>query len=213
MFTGLVVERGRLAEAPAASQHGGVRLVIEHSAQVGERLSLGASLAVAGVCLTVIEGDARRSVVEVSPETLARTTLGRRQAGDLVNLEPPLRVGDAMGGHWVQGHVDGTVAVLARSDHGDHRTLSFELPKQFFQVIVEKGSVTIDGVSLTVSALSHDRFDVALIPHTLDETTLGLLEPGDRVHLEVDILAKMVSNLVARVLEGRGLGSPPLPSS
>ncbi len=186
------------------SGQGGIRLAIGHSAELGQRLEIGASLAVAGVCLTVTELDGDPplgSVVELSPETLARTTLGTLGRGDRVNLETALRMGDALGGHWVQGHVDGVTTVVDRRDLADHRVLAFAIPPGQEPLLVEKGSVTLDGVSLTVSALGPDRFEVALIPHTLEVTTLSRLQPGDRVNLEVDILAKYMQ----RMLAARGL--------
>jgi riboflavin synthase len=206
LFTGLIVERGRLLADPAPSGQGGVRLAIGHSAALAARLSLGASLAVSGVCLTVTDladltpgrpEDGARCLVELSPETLARTTLGSLRAGHEVNLEPALCMGDPLGGHWVQGHVDGTAEVLDRRDLAEHRVLAFSLPPDLAPYLVEKGSVTIDGVSLTLSARGADRFEVALIPHTLEVTTLASLRPGDRVNLEVDVLAKYVHQALA----------------
>jgi len=193
MFTGLVVERGWLIEDPAPSQHGGVVLAIGCGPAVGERLAPGASLAVSGVCLTVVEHAPGSCRVEISPETLARTTLGDLRGGSAVNLEPSLRVGDPLGGHWVQGHVDATLGVLERRDRGDHRVLVFELPSAHRVSVVEKGSVAIDGVSLAVSALGADRFEVTLIPHTLAVTTLSELAAGDRVNFEADILSKSIA--------------------
>lgn len=200
MFTGLVQESGRLTDDPMPSGQGGVRLAIGHSADLGRRLEIGASLAVNGVCLTITELDGDPplgSVVELSPETLARTTLGALRRGNRVNLESALRVGDALGGHWVQGHVDGVTQVVDRRDLADHRVLAFAIPPGQESFVVEKGSVALDGVSLTVSALGPDRFEVALIPHTLDVTTLSHLKPGDRVNLEVDILAKYMHRMLA----------------
>jgi riboflavin synthase len=204
MFTGLVVERGRLIEDPVPSGAGGVRMVIGHSPETGKRLSIGASLAVSGVCLTVTEMTDHRVTVELSPETLSRTTLGGLRKGGEVNLEPSLRMGDPLGGHLVQGHVDGTAEVVDRRDLAGHRELAFSIPPQLAPFLVEKGSVTVDGVSLTVSALGPDRFEVALIPHTLEVTTLSDLRPGDRVNLEVDVIGKYV----ARMLAARGLMPP-----
>jgi riboflavin synthase len=216
VFTGLIVERGRLLADPVPSGQGGVRLSIGHGAAVAERLSLGASLAVSGVCLTVTDlapltpgqapgpGSGFRSQVELSPETLARTTLGALREGHEVNLEPPLRMGDPLGGHWVQGHVDGTAEVLDRRHYAEHRVLAFSLPAGLESFLVEKGSVTVDGVSLTLSARRPDCFEVALIPHTLDITTLSGLRPGDRVNVEVDVLAKYVHQALA----ARGLAAP-----
>jgi len=197
MFTGIVLERGRLTADPEPSAQGGVRLRLAHSPELGERLEMGGSLAVAGVCLTVVERGSTWVAVELSPETLARTTLGGLETGDDCNLEPPLRAGDPLGGHWVQGHVDATVAVVDRRDLGEHRVLALAAPAGLASYLAEKGSVTMDGVSLTVSALAAGRFEVALIPHTLEATTLGALRPGDRVNLEVDILAKYVHRALA----------------
>ncbi len=192
MFTGLVRERGRVAADPAPSGDGGVRLRLRHSAELSALLPLGASLAVAGVCLTVIEGSPGESLVELSPETLRRTTLGALREGSEVNLEPALRVGDPLGGHWVQGHVDGTVAVLAMETIGEHREMTCELSPELAAFVVEKGSIALDGVSLTVASLAADRFGVALIPHTLEITTLGRVRAGDRLNVEVDLLGKYV---------------------
>ncbi len=200
MFTGIVQESGRLTDDPMPSGQGGVRLALGHGADLGRRLEIGASLAVNGVCLTIVELDGDPplgSVVELSPETLSRTTLGALRRGDRVNLETALRVGDALGGHWVQGHVDGVTRVVERRDLTDHRVLAFAIPPGQEPFLVEKGSVALDGVSLTVSALAADRFEVALIPHTLDVTTLSRLQPGDPVNLEADILAKYMHRMLA----------------
>ena len=201
MFTGLVLERGRLSAAPVSSPEGGVRLRIGYGPAIAERMSLGASLAVAGVCLTAVEVASDGCVVELSPETLDRTRLGALRAGDEVNLEPALRAGDPLGGHWVQGHVDGVLRVVARREEGDYRVLDFELPPALRPFLVEKGSIALDGVSLTVARAGSSSFDVALIPHTLQATTLGGLEVGDAVHYEIDVLAKYVHQ--ALVSSGR----------
>ena len=204
MFTGIVIERGRLLADPAPSGQGGVRLTIGLTQALAGRLAIGDSLAVSGVCLTVTEKGEDRVAVELSPETLSRTTLGYLRRGDPVNLEAALRMGDPLGGHWVQGHVDGTASVVDRRDLADHRVLAFSIPPDLELLLVEKGSVTVDGVSLTVSALGADRFEVALIPHTLAVTTLSSLSIGDAVNLEVDVLGKYVH----RILAARGLASP-----
>ncbi|HYX26011.1 MAG TPA: riboflavin synthase [Thermoanaerobaculia bacterium] len=204
MFTGLIVERGTLIADPTPSGQGGIRLTIGLSPDLAARLGIGDSLAVSGVCLTVTEKGPDRVAVELSPETLSRTTLGGLRGGDAVNLEPALRMGDPLGGHWVQGHVDGTARVVDRRDLTDHRVLAFSLPPDLAPFLVEKGSVTVDGVSLTVSALRSDRFEVALIPHTLEVTTLSRLVPGDAVNLEMDVLGKYVH----RILAARGLVAP-----
>jgi riboflavin synthase len=197
MFTGLIQERGAVAGDPSPSGQGGVRLALALSPGLAASLTVGASVAVSGVCLTVVERHPAAVVVELAPETLARTTLGGLRDRAAVNLEPALRAGDPLGGHMVQGHVDGTVAVVERRDLAEHRVLAFSLPAALAPFLVEKGSVTLDGVSLTVAALASDRFEVALIPHTLAVTTLGALVPGDRVNLEVDVLAKYVQRLLA----------------
>ncbi len=192
MFTGLVLERGRLSGDPAPGPRGGVVLRLAHGPALAERLPVGASVAVSGVCLTVVERDDAGCKVELSGETLERTRLGELRDGDEVNLEPALRAGDALGGHWVQGHVDGVLRVSARRDDAEFRVLSFELPEALVPYLVEKGSVALDGVSLTVARVDAASFDVALIPHTLGVTTLGSLRPGDAVHYEIDVLAKYV---------------------
>jgi riboflavin synthase len=197
MFTGLVRERGRLKEDPRPSERGGVRLVVALSRELGAGLEVGSSLAVSGVCLTVVEKGDGAVAVELSPETLARTRLGRLRAGGEVNLEPALRAGDPMGGHWVQGHVDGLVQLEARRDLDDHSRFTFSFPPAFDGWIAEKGSVALDGVSLTVASRDARSFDVALIPHTLQVTTLGGARPGHRLHFEADILAKYVERAVA----------------
>lgn len=201
MFTGLVRQRGSLIDEPRSSEHGGVLLRIGLDEELAGELEVGASLAVSGVCLTVVALAPGEVAVELSPETLARTTLGELQRGSPVNLEPALRMGDRLGGHWVQGHVDATIDVLARRDLEDHRELTFSLPPHLAPYLVEKGSVTIDGVSLTVARLAEESFTVALIPHTLTATTLADLGPDDRVNVEVDVLAKYVR----RALEISGM--------
>lgn len=179
-----------------------MRLRLRHSEGLSALLPLGASLAVAGVCLTIIEDAPGESLVELSPETLRRTTLGALRTDSEVNLEPALRVGDPLGGHWVQGHVDGAVAVLAVETIGEHREMTCELPSELTAFVVEKGSIALDGVSLTIASLAADRFGVALIPHTLEVTTLGSVRAGDRLNVEVDLLGKYV----VRALQGLDLG-------
>lgn len=215
MFTGIVIERGRILNDPAPSGQGGVALRVGHSGELAARLEIGASLAVSGVCLTVTrqgetgaaDGGAEAfSDVELSPETLERTHLDGLAAGSEVNLEPALRAGDALGGHLVQGHVDGTLALAAREDLDDHSVFTFELAGDAAPYVVEKGSICLDGVSLTVARLLEDRFTVALIPHTLEWTTLGALQPGQRVNYEVDVLAKYVERLLATRFGGGASG-------
>ncbi len=211
MFTGIIQERGRVVEGPGASRSHGARVVVGHSQELASQLGSGASLSVSGVCLTVVEqggandvpgtgavsGElAAWSAFDLSPETLSRTTLGALEDGDEVNLEAPLAAGDPLGGHLVQGHVDTTTRVVKVEELGDNRVITFEVPQELASGMVEKGSVTIDGVSLTIAALDEETFDVALIPHTLEVTTLGNLEPGDQVNVEGDILARYVQKSV-----------------
>ncbi len=210
MFTGIVQERGRVVEGPGASRSHGARVVVGHSVELGSRLASGASLSVAGVCLTVVglggaSGDSgigadsafpAWSAFDLSPETLSRTTLGALQAGDRVNLEPPLAAGDPLGGHLVQGHVDTTTRVAKVEELGENRVITFAVPAELETGLVLKGSVTIDGVSLTIAALDEEAFDVALIPHTLEVTTLSELKPGDEVNVEGDVLARYVRKSV-----------------
>lgn len=197
MFTGLVRCCGSLIDEPRSSEQGGVLLRLGFGQDLVESLPIGASLAVSGVCLTIVSKAEGEVSVELSPETLSRTTLGELQKGSRVNLEPALHMGDAMGGHWVQGHVDTTTEVVERRDLGDHVEMSFALDEALAPFVVEKGSVTIDGVSLTIASLGEDRFSIALIPHTLEVTTLGDLGPSDRVNIEVDILAKYVQRALS----------------
>jgi riboflavin synthase len=197
VFTGIVVELGWVERPPRPSADGGVELELAHSDELGARLAVGDSLAVQGVCLTVLASRDGVTRVELAPETVQRTILGELRQGDPVNLEPALRLGDPLGGHWVQGHVDGTLQAQARHDEGKHCRMTFELPADLARYVVEKGSVALDGVSLTVAELVSGGFAVALLPHTLAATTLGRLHAGDRVHIEVDILAKYVERLLA----------------
>jgi riboflavin synthase len=185
MFTGLVREVGTVR-----SMDGG-RLVVESTiaAEVGD------SVAVDGVCLTVVAADGSTLAFDAVPETLSRTSLGELAPGAGVNLEPALRVGDPVGGHYVPGHVDGTGAYRGVAD-GLHW---FDAPQEILRYVVEKGSIAVQGTSLTIAADDETGFAVALIPHTLEATTLGRLEPGARVNLEADVLAKYVDKLTRRV--------------
>jgi riboflavin synthase len=180
MFTGIVRERGRVASFDDG------RLLVESSLEPG----IGDSVSVDGVCLTVVARDNGRIAFDVVEETTSRV----KPFGAEVNLEPALRAGEPLGGHYVQGHVDGVGRVR---DNVDVR-LTVEAPPELLRYCVEKGSIAIDGVSLTIAALHEDAFEVALVPHTLEVTTLGALRPGDAVNLEVDVLAKYVERLVAR---------------
>jgi riboflavin synthase len=159
------------------------------------RLELGASICVDGVCLTVAELGADSFAADVSGETLRVTTLGSKKAGGRVNLEPSLRAGDALGGHWVSGHVDGVAEVVSTESDARSLQVRIEAPPSLARYIARKGSVTLDGVSLTVNEVDGTRFSINLIPHTLEVTTLGALATGSRLNLEIDLLARYVERL------------------
>ena len=156
------------------------------------RVEVGDSVAVDGVCLTVVEATGGRLAFDVVPETVART----KPFGDVVNLEPALRAGDPLGGHYVQGHVDAVGRIQSVEAEGEGLRVFVEAPADVLRYVVEKGSITVDGVSLTVAELADDAFGVALVPHTLEATTLSELVPGREVNLEVDVLAKYVERLL-----------------
>jgi riboflavin synthase len=190
VFTGIVREVGTV------ESFDGSRLVVV-AIETAADSAIGDSVAVAGVCLTAVEADEQRLAFDVVPETLARTALGRLERGAGVNIEPSLRVGDRLGGHVVQGHVDTVGRVRSVAADGEGRRLWVDAPGEILGYCLEKGSIAVDGVSLTVAALDDAGFEVALIPHTLDATTLGWLEAGDSVNLEPDVLAKVVERLLA----------------
>jgi riboflavin synthase len=190
MFTGIVREVGKVASFD------GSRLVVA-ATETPTAAAVGDSVAVAGVCLTVVEADDGLLAFDVVPETLARTVLGSLETGSAVNLEPSLRVGDQLGGHVVQGHVDAVGRIRSVEPEGDGRRVWIDAPENALAYCLEKGSIAVDGVSLTVAGLDDMGFEVALIPHTLAVTTLGRLGPGDEVNLEADVLGKVVERLVA----------------
>jgi riboflavin synthase len=189
MFTGIVRELGTVVSFDDS------RLVVA-AADTAASAAVGDSVAVAGVCLTVVEADGPLAF-DVVPETLARTALGRLEPGSPVNLEASLRVGDRLGGHVVQGHVDAVGRVRSVTPEGEGCRVWVDAPDAVVRYCIEKGSIAVDGVSLTVAAFDDEGFEVALIPHTLAVTTLGSLEPGDQVNLEADVLGKVVERLVA----------------
>jgi len=201
VFTGLVQEVGTVVAAGTAPG-GGARLELD-APGLASRSALGDSVAIDGVCLTVVAVDGARLSFDTVPETLARSSLGRLVPGARVNLEGALRVGEPLGGHYVQGHVDGVGTVRTVSPEGDGRRLWLDPPAGLLRYLVEKGSVTVAGTSLTVAALDDHGFAVALIPHTLAVTTLGTLAAGDLVNLEVDVLAKYVERLLGAALVER----------
>ena len=192
MFTGLVADLGTVSDVVATPD--GVRLQVATS--LAAELSEGDSVAVNGVCLTAVSADAQAFTAEVMNETLRRSSLAEVSAGGRVNLELPLRAQDRLGGHVVQGHVDGVGAVSGVEDDGFARVVTIDAPPELLRYVVEKGSIAVDGVSLTVSSVSPDTFAVSLIPETLERTNLGAAAPGTPVNLEVDVLAKYVEKLV-----------------
>ncbi len=189
MFTGLVQNLATVHRI--VPQVPGVRLEIEDSL-VASSSAVGDSIAINGCCLTVVAVEEDCLAFEAGPETMQRTTFGLLQAGDHVNLETSLRVGDALGGHLVTGHVDAVGAVEQRVDEAEWSTFWIGIPRELSRQLASKGSITIEGVSLTLVDVEDERFSVALIPHTLNVTTLGSKQVGDRVNLETDVLAKYV---------------------
>jgi riboflavin synthase len=161
--------------------------------------SIGDSIAINGCCLTVVTNDGQHLAFDAGPETLARTTLGSLTAGSNVNLEPSLRVGDRLGGHFVTGHVEALGELIERADDRDWSTFWFRFPPELARYMVPKGSIAVDGISLTLVEVERDRFSVALIPHTLEVTTLGARRAGDLVNLETDLLAKYAQKQFADV--------------
>jgi riboflavin synthase len=196
MFSGIVERMGTVARL--ISDPPGVRLVIQ-SAEIGRGVRIGDSIAVNGCCLTVVEADEQTGTFgfDAGAETLSRTNLGRLQQGSQVNLERSLKIGDELGGHFVTGHIDGLGHLDQRIDDKDWSTIWFRMPVRLAHQLASKGSIAVDGVSLTLVDVEDERFSVALIPHTLAITTLGKLQPGDPVNLETDVLAKYVERQLA----------------
>ncbi len=187
MFTGIVEQQGKVQKKTKK------RLHIEAASAFVKKLSLGASVAVNGACLTVSDVPAKKVfAADVMRETFRRTTLGSLMKGSPVNLELPLRADGRFGGHIVQGHVDGTATLARVREKGNSRVLSFAAPKDILRYVVEKGSITIDGISLTVVGIDAKGFSVGIIPHTLESTTLAHIVPGDAANVEVDIIGKYV---------------------
>ena len=193
MFTGLVADLGRVTAVDATPD--GVRLNVKTS--LAGELSEGDSVAVNGVCLTATAIADGVFAADVMHESLRRSSLAEIAEGSEVNLELPLRASDRLGGHVVQGHVDGVAVVRETREDGFARVVTFDAPAELLRYVVEKGSIAVDGVSLTVSAIDDTSFSVSLIPETLERTTLGTAEPGRPVNLEVDVLAKYVEKLIA----------------
>jgi riboflavin synthase len=193
MFTGLVSDIGVVERV--VPRQGGARLTLRPAALPVEALVLGESVACSGVCLTVVERGGGLVAFDAVPETLSRTTIGGWRPGARVNLERALALGDRLGGHLVQGHVDAVGEVLSRAAEGQGARLAISLPAPIAALVAEKGSIAVDGVSLTVAAAGRDRFEVALIPETLARTTLGEARPGTKVNLEADVVARHVARL------------------
>lgn len=195
MFTGIVTDVGKVRHL---ENRGDMHIVIDTHYDTSN-IEIGASIACAGCCLTVVDkgaSDDRWFAVTVSAETLSKTTIGNWRAGDAVNLERSLRVGDELGGHIVTGHVDGVAQLLSISPEGESVRMEFEAPAQIAQFLAPKGSVALDGASLTVNQVEGARFGVNIIPHTLEVTTFRELQPKMKVNLEIDLLARYVARLV-----------------
>ena len=204
MFTGIIEHMGRVKELRRAGE--GSLLVLELGPMARE-VRPGESISVEGVCLTVTGLKGEQATFDVSQEKLKRSTLGGLRIGQGVNLERSLKVGERMGGHFVQGHVDGTGTLQKKEEHPGQCTMWFSVGPELSQNMIEKGSVAVDGISLTVVDLAPGKFSVALIPYTLENTSLGLKKVGDRVNIETDILGKWVRKLLsAWASEGQGTG-------
>jgi riboflavin synthase len=195
VFTGIVRERGRVVAAERNGDGGSLRLRIS-APQTAGQTNPGDSVSVAGCCLTAVAMDGAELVFDAVPESLARTTLDRLSEGSEVNLEPALRAGEPLGGHYVQGHIDAVGRVRSADLEGDGVRLWLDIPADLLRYCVEKGSLAVDGVSLTIAELDDRGVALALVPHTLRETTLSALQPGDAVNLEADVLAKYVERLI-----------------
>ena len=199
MFTGIILATGRLASILEKS--GDLELGIDAAALDVERIAVGASVSVQGVCLTVTRKAGTVFYADVSRETMAKTTLGTRAAGARVNLEPSLRAGDALGGHWVSGHVDTVGKLKTLVQDARSWRLEFELPAALMRFVASKGSICVNGVSLTVNNVAGRCFDVNIIPHTLKVTTLGEIKVDDGVNIEIDVIARYLERLMTKTEE------------
>jgi riboflavin synthase len=204
MFTGIVQGVGRVRSIEPRG--GDIRMWIDTGGVPLGDVPVGGSIAVNGCCLTAIEFGPSAFAADLSRETLAMTTAGHWSAGTPVNLEKALTAGQALGGHYVTGHVDGVGRVLSRHDDARSVRVEFEVPPELARYVARKGSICVDGVSLTVNGAVGDRFDVNLVPHTLEVTVLASYEPGTRVNLEVDIIARYLERLMAERQPGAGQG-------
>lgn len=204
MFTGIVEEMGVVKAADRTLAGTRLRLLAK---LILDDLPLGASVSVNGACLTVVDVDDQGFAVDVSPETLSVTTLGELATGDPVNLERAMKLNERLGGHLVSGHVDGIGAIVSRQQEGNAVVLTIEAPPEIMRYCVPKGSVTVDGISMTINGLQERAFSLAVVPHTAQNTTLGVKQPRARVNLECDLIGKYVE----RLLQGRGQ-LPPKPA-
>jgi len=199
MFTGIIVATGRVT---SLTQKGGdLELAIDAAALDLSRIAVGDSVSVQGVCLTVTRLDGAHFYADVSRETMNKTTFGTVSAGSRVNLEPSLRAGDALGGHWVSGHVDAVGKLRTLVQDARSWRLEFELPAPLMRYVAPKGSICVNGVSLTVNKVEGRRFDVNIIPHTLKATTLGELAVEDGVNIEIDVIARYLERLMSKTEE------------
>jgi riboflavin synthase len=196
MFTGIILAKGRIESVKDIG--GDMTLGIDASALDAARLNLGDSVSVQGVCLTVMRREGGVFFADVSRETLSKTTLGTLVQGSGVNLEPALRAGDALGGHMVSGHVDAVGKLVGAQEDARSWRLEFELPQTLMRFVAPKGSICIDGVSLTVNQVTGQRFDVNIIPHTREVTTLGDLKVGAGANIEIDVIARYLDRLMAK---------------
>ena len=194
MFTGIVRELGTLVSSEGAA---GGRVLVVRAGRTAARTEVGDSVSVNGVCLTATAVEDDLLSFHAVEETVTRSTLGELRSGEHVNVEPAIRAGEPLGGHYVQGHVDAVGSVQSVEAEGEGLRVFVEASEAVLRYCVEKGSITVDGVSLTVAELADDAFAVALVPHTIEETTLSTLRPGQRVNLEADVLAKYVERLLA----------------
>jgi riboflavin synthase len=196
MFTGIIVATGRVASL--AEKGGDLELGIDAAALDFKRIAIGDSVSVQGACLTVTRMQDTRFYADVSRETMSKTTLGTLSSGSRVNLEPSLRAGEPLGGHWVSGHVDAVGKLKALVQDARSWRLEFELPASLMRYVAPKGSICVDGVSLTVNKVDCRRFEVNIIPHTLNVTTLGELEVDDGVNIEIDVIARYLERLLTK---------------
>lgn len=196
MFTGIVKCRGVVNDVRMHEREGSALTLVVDINELAGRTKIGDSISVNGVCLTVIALDGSNATFNVIGETVRRSNVGMLKKGDYVNLEPSIRAGESMDGHFVLGHVDGTGTIVERREEGDQVLMGIEVSRELMKYIAMKGSVAVDGVSLTVAGVKDNIFYVALIPHTLHVTTLGLKGKGEKVNIEVDIIARYIANIL-----------------